>query len=97
MSFLALLSDRPLRVVLPALEELNRDLKLEPLAASSLGHVVELDADAVLVDAVENPGQAWSLLQQARARDRRLRAKRGPEHEHLVETVRSVGYRAAEI
>ncbi len=72
MSFLALLSDRPLRVVLPALEELNRDLKLEPLAASSLGHVAELDADAVLIDAVENPGQAWSLLQQARARDRRL-------------------------
>ena len=28
---------------------------------------------------------------------RRLRAKLGPEHEHLVETVRSVGYRAAEL
>jgi DNA-binding response OmpR family regulator len=27
---------------------------------------------------------------------RRLRAKLGPEHESLVETVRSVGYRAAE-
>jgi DNA-binding response OmpR family regulator len=27
---------------------------------------------------------------------RRLRAKLGPEHEHLIETVRSVGYRAAE-
>jgi DNA-binding response OmpR family regulator len=27
---------------------------------------------------------------------RRLRAKLGPEHEHLVETVRSVGYRAAQ-
>jgi len=26
---------------------------------------------------------------------RRLRAKLGPEHEHLIETVRSVGYRAA--
>jgi DNA-binding response OmpR family regulator len=24
---------------------------------------------------------------------RRLRAKLGPEHEHLIETVRSVGYR----
>ena len=35
MSFLALLSDRPLRVVLPALEELNRDLKLEPLQSVS--------------------------------------------------------------
>jgi DNA-binding response OmpR family regulator len=27
---------------------------------------------------------------------RRLRAKLGPEHEHLVQTVRGVGYRAAE-
>ena len=27
---------------------------------------------------------------------RRLRAKLGPEHEYLIETVRSVGYRAAE-
>ena len=27
---------------------------------------------------------------------RRLRAKLGPEHEHLVETVRGVGYRAAD-
>jgi DNA-binding response OmpR family regulator len=27
---------------------------------------------------------------------RRLRAKLGPEHEQLIETVRSVGYRAAE-
>jgi DNA-binding response OmpR family regulator len=27
---------------------------------------------------------------------RRLRAKLGPEHEHLVETVRGVGYRASE-
>ena len=28
---------------------------------------------------------------------RRLRAKLGPEHEHLIETVRSVGYRARAI
>jgi DNA-binding response OmpR family regulator len=28
---------------------------------------------------------------------RRLRAKLGPEHEHLIETVRGVGYRAAEL
>lgn len=27
---------------------------------------------------------------------RRLRAKLGPEHEHLIETVRGVGYRAAD-
>ncbi len=28
---------------------------------------------------------------------RRLRAKLGPEHEHLIETVRGVGYRAADL
>ena len=28
---------------------------------------------------------------------RRLRAKLGPEHEHLIETVRGVGYRAADV
>jgi DNA-binding response OmpR family regulator len=28
---------------------------------------------------------------------RRLRAKLGPEHEHLIETVRGVGYRTADI
>ena len=27
---------------------------------------------------------------------RRLRAKLGPEHEHLIQTVRGVGYRATE-
>ena len=27
---------------------------------------------------------------------RRLRAKLGPEHEHLIETVRGVGYRASD-
>jgi DNA-binding response OmpR family regulator len=28
---------------------------------------------------------------------RRLRAKLGPEHEGLIETVRGVGYRAADL
>jgi DNA-binding response OmpR family regulator len=28
---------------------------------------------------------------------RRLRAKLGPEYEHLIETVRGVGYRSAEL
>jgi DNA-binding response OmpR family regulator len=28
---------------------------------------------------------------------RRLRAKLGPEYEHLIETVRGVGYRATEL
>jgi DNA-binding response OmpR family regulator len=105
MSFLAVLSDRSLQAVLPALDELHRDLKLEPLAATSLGHVVELDAEAVLVDAVENPGQAWSLLQQARARDRRVplvviaerdQLERHPWHE-VADEVLYPGAPAAEL
>jgi DNA-binding response OmpR family regulator len=57
----------------------------------------------------EHPGRAFSrarLLQEVWGYDfyggtrtvdvhvRRLRAKLGPEHEHLIETVRGVGYRA---
>lgn len=105
MSFLAVLSDRSLQTVLPALDELHRDLKLEPLAATSLGHVVELDAEAVLVDAVESPGQAWSLLEQARARDRRVplvviaerdQLERHPWHE-VADEVLYPGAPAAEL
>jgi hypothetical protein len=202
MPFLALLSDRSPRVALPALLEVAPDLKLEPLSLASLGHVLELEPEAILVDAVENLPQAWTVLSELSGHDvrvpvaviaerdqldrypwhevadelvypgapaagdgtvirlgalaidsetyrvtvagrpldltfkefellrflaqhpgrvftrpsllrevwgydfyggtrtvdvhvRRLRAKLGPEHEHLIETVRSVGYRAA--
>jgi DNA-binding response OmpR family regulator len=59
----------------------------------------------------EHPGRVFSrakLLQEVWGYDffggtrtvdvhvRRLRAKLGPEHEHLIETVRGVGYRASE-
>jgi DNA-binding response OmpR family regulator len=59
----------------------------------------------------EHPGRVFSrakLLQEVWGYDffggtrtvdvhvRRLRAKLGPQHEHLIETVRGVGYRAAE-
>jgi DNA-binding response OmpR family regulator len=59
----------------------------------------------------EHPGRVFSrakLLQEVWGYDffggtrtvdvhvRRLRAKLGPEHEHLIETVRGVGYRAAQ-
>ena len=61
---------------------------------------------------VERPGRVFSraaLLQEVWGYDfyggtrtvdvhvRRLRAKLGPEHEHLIETVRGVGYRAAAV
>jgi DNA-binding response OmpR family regulator len=60
----------------------------------------------------EHPGRVFSraaLLQEVWGYDfyggtrtvdvhvRRLRAKLGPEHEHLIETVRGVGYRAAAV
>ncbi len=72
MAFLALLADRSPQTALPALVELHADLKLEPLAASSLAHVLELEPEAVLVDAAENTGQAWSVLQELRTRDPRV-------------------------
>jgi DNA-binding response OmpR family regulator len=62
MPFLALLSDRSPRVALPALLEVAPDLKLEPLSLASLDHVLKLEPEAVLVDAVENVPQAWSVL-----------------------------------
>jgi len=72
MAFLALLADRPPQTALPALAELRVDLKLEPLAASSLTHILELGPECVVVDAAENPGQAWSVLRELRARDARI-------------------------
>jgi DNA-binding response OmpR family regulator len=63
MAVLAFLSDRSAAQALPALDELHADLKIEPLAGSSLAHVLALDPLAILVDAGENPGQAWSILQ----------------------------------
>ena len=66
MAFLALLSDRSPAVALPALGDLLPDLKLEPLSLASLDHVVGFDPTAVLVDAVENPAQAWTVLQELR-------------------------------
>jgi DNA-binding response OmpR family regulator len=72
MTAWALLSDRTVDRVLPALGDLRLDLKHEPLSVVPLGHVLELEPSAVLVDAVENPGQAWSVLKELRARNDRV-------------------------
>jgi hypothetical protein len=58
MAVWALLSDRSVDRALPALADLSVDLKHEPLTVLSLTHVLQIDALAVFVDAVENPGQA---------------------------------------
>jgi DNA-binding response OmpR family regulator len=72
MPIIILLTDRDPETALPALGELRPDLKSEPLALASLGHALELDPQAMLVDAGENPAQAWSVLQELRSRDPRV-------------------------
>jgi DNA-binding response OmpR family regulator len=72
MAIVLLLSDRAPAQALPALDALRPDLKQEPLALSALDHVVEIDPRLALVDAGENPAQAWSVLTALRARDPRL-------------------------
>ncbi|MFN8233458.1 MAG: response regulator transcription factor [Actinomycetota bacterium] len=72
MPFIVLLADRDPEVALPALAELRPDLKWEPLALGSLVHVRDLDPQAVLVDAGENPAQAWTVLLELRSRDPRV-------------------------
>ena len=74
MTNLVLLSDRTPAQALPALEELRLDLKHEPLAVTSLAHILEIRPHLVLIDGGENPGQAWSVLSALRARDARLPA-----------------------
>ena len=96
MPFLVLLSDRSPEVALPALLEVTPDLKLESLSAGSVGHVLTLEPEAVIADAAENPGQAWSVLTELRSRDARVPAaviverdqlERHPWHEVADELV----------
>lgn len=63
MTRLVLLTDRPPEDVLPALDALEDDVKTEPLARHSLAHLTHLSASVVLVDAVEDPGLAYSVLE----------------------------------
>lgn len=72
MAVLALLSDRSSQVTLPALGELFPDLKLEPLSVASIGHVLALEPEGVLVDAAENPAQAWTVVRALAERDPRV-------------------------
>jgi DNA-binding response OmpR family regulator len=83
MTIWALLSDRAPERALPALAELRVDLKHEPLSVVSLDHVAQIDASAVLVDAVENPGQAWSVLADLAARSMRVPAIVIVDRDHL--------------
>ena len=72
MRRLVLLSDRSPQVALPALAEVLPDLKVEPLSVVSIGHLLALEPEAVMVDAAEHPAQAWTVLQALRERDPRV-------------------------
>jgi DNA-binding response OmpR family regulator len=67
MAALVFLTDRTPEVALPALAELRLDVKHEPLSATALEHVAAIAPETVLVDAVENPGQAWAVLRELAA------------------------------
>jgi DNA-binding response OmpR family regulator len=71
MAVLVLLSDRSPDRALPALEDLPFDLKTEPLSLAALDHALELDPETILLDAVENPPQAWTIATELRARGAR--------------------------
>jgi len=67
MAVLVFLTDRTPEDALPALADLRLDVKHEPLSLIALGHVTAISPEAVLVDAVENPGQAWAVLKELAA------------------------------
>lgn len=72
MPSLVLLTDRTIEAALPALAELHLDIKVEPLGIGAMAHVRALLPEAILVDAGENVGQAWSVLRTLRAEDPRV-------------------------
>ncbi|CAN5746763.1 response regulator transcription factor [soil metagenome] len=72
MALLVLLSDRSPESTLPALAELHADVKVELLSVASIGHVLRLEPEAVLVDAAEHAAQAWTVVQTLRERAPRV-------------------------
>jgi DNA-binding response OmpR family regulator len=59
---LVLLSDRTPSQVLPALSELGADVKVEALSPASIPYLEDLGAEAILVDAADNPPHAHTVL-----------------------------------
>ena len=84
MAVWALLSDRSPVRVLPVLDEVRPDLKVEPLEVASLAHVLALEPAVIIVDAVENPAQAWSVLTALAAGEVRAPALAVLEREALA-------------
>jgi len=62
MATIVLLTDRTADEVLPAASGLLLDLKTEHLSVAGVGDVLALRPQAIVVDAVENPGQGHAVL-----------------------------------
>ena len=72
MRLLVLLSDRSPHQVLPALAEVLPDIKHEPLSVASIAHALQLEPEAMFIDAAEHPSQAFTVLQALHERDPRV-------------------------
>jgi DNA-binding response OmpR family regulator len=72
MRTLVLLSDRSAHTVVPALADVLPDIKHEPLSVASVGHTLQLEPEAVLVDGAEHPAQAFTVMQALHERDPRV-------------------------
>jgi len=72
MRLLVLLSDRSPYVVLPALADVQPDIKQEPLSVVSIAHALQLEPEAVFVDAAEHPPHAFTVLRELHERDPRV-------------------------
>jgi DNA-binding response OmpR family regulator len=59
---IVLISDRAPADILPALDELLLDVKTVELSVGVVGDIRALEAEAILVDAAENPGQGHAVL-----------------------------------
>jgi DNA-binding response OmpR family regulator len=69
MSLIVLLSDRRPDEVLPAVGALMLDVKTEHLSPAVVRDALALSAEAILVDAAENPGQGHTVLRAIRELD----------------------------
>ena len=72
MATILLLTDRSAAEALPALGAAGADAKEEALSVAALEYAARLAPDAVLVDAVEDPGQGFHVLRALRDRDPRI-------------------------
>jgi DNA-binding response OmpR family regulator len=70
MSTIAILTDRSPDAVLPALRDVGSDVKAEPLSPEAGVDLGRSGVEVAIVDAVDNPAYAWSVLRVIRTSER---------------------------